>query len=83
MVTCATMSVSQSCNVSVGQITDMDVVTNACAIGGVVVVAINVQGLTPPYGHLRQEGHEVVGNALRVFAHLTTGMRTHRIEIAQ
>ncbi len=50
---------------------------------GAPTVAEDEQLLALAYRHLGKQGEEVVGDALRVFAHDTAGMRTCRVEVAK
>ena len=50
------------------QITDMDVIAHPCAIRCVVIVAKHIQVRPLACGHLGHVGHQVIGNAARVFA---------------
>ena len=68
---------------ALGQVHHMNVVAHAGAVGRGVVVAKNAQKLPFAYGHLRDEGHEVVGNAIGVLAHGAANVRAHRVEVAQ
>ena len=68
---------------SLCQINDMDVVTHARAVVRGVVVTPDIEIFAPPHSHLRHIGHQVVGNALWVFADQAAFVRTNGIEIAQ
>ena len=72
-----------SAHVSFGEVDDIDVVANTGAVGGVVVVTEDAEFLADADGSLREEGDEVLGNAV---GHLTNnggGMGTNGVEIAQ
>ena len=58
-------------HVAVGQIHDVNVIAHAGAIFGGIIVTKNRQGIATPYGNLRDIRHQVVRNALRIFAHIT------------
>ena len=60
--------VAQGGDVAFGQVHDVNVVAHAGAVFGGVVVAEDVDVCSPADGHLADVGHQVVGNALRVFA---------------
>ena len=75
--------VPQRRHVALGQVADVDVVAHAGAVGGVVVVAEDLQLRAPAHGHLRHVGHQVVGRAARVFADQAAFVRAHRVEVAQ
>ena len=61
----------------------MNVVAYAGAVMGRVVVTKHLKLGQPANGHLGDIRHQVVGNAVRIFADAPRGMRPHRIEIAQ
>src|SRR5574343_98653 len=77
------LQVAQRRQVALGQIDHMDVVTHPGAIGCGVVIAEDAEELTLAHGHLGDEGHQVVGDAIGVFADQTTLVRAHRVEVAQ
>ncbi|MNL69305.1 hypothetical protein D3C87_1941520 [compost metagenome] len=56
---------------SVGQIHNVNVITHARAVFGWVIIAKDRQRITTPHGNLRDVRHQVIRNALRVFAHIT------------
>ena len=66
-----------------GEINDMNVITNAGAIGGRVIAAKDAEFRPTTDRHLRDERHQIIGNALRVFADQTALMRPDRVEITQ
>ena len=70
-------------DVAVGKVHDVNVVTYAGAVFGWVVVAKYRQRFTAPDRDLRDIRHQVVRNALRVFAHIARWMGANRIEVAQ
>ena len=55
-------------DVAGGEVLDVDVVAHAGAVGGVVVVAEDLQLVAPADRHLGDVGHQVVGDAGRVLA---------------
>ncbi len=65
------------------QIDHMDVTPHAAAIGGEPVAAEHLHLLAPAHGHLADEGEQVVGDAVGVFADAATGMGSHRVEVTQ
>ncbi len=68
---------------ALGQIADMDVVAHAGAVRGVVVIAKDLQFGASAHGHLGHIGHQIVGDAARVFADQAALMRAHGVEVAQ
>ncbi len=73
----------QRFDVSQGQIDNMDVIPQAGAIRGVVVIAVNSQLRTHPDRHLGDIRQQVEGHTPGVFADTSAGMGTHRVEVAQ
>ena len=71
------------CHVTTSQIHHVDVVADAGAIGRGIVVAEHAQLLAAADGHLRDVGHEVVGDTLGIFADLAADVCAHGIEVAQ
>lgn len=69
--------------VALGEVDHVDVVAHASAVGRGVVAAPDAQALAPAGGDLGDEGHEVVGDALRVFADQAAGVGADGVEIAQ
>ena len=65
------------------QVADVDVVAHARAVGGVVVVAKDVDGLALADGGLSHVGNQVVGDALGVLAHEPGGVGADGVEVAQ
>ena len=61
----------------------MDVVAYAGAVVGVIVVAEDAEFLTLAYGHLGDVGHEVVGDAVGVFADGAALVCTDGVEVAE
>ncbi|MNP34809.1 hypothetical protein D3C76_1281160 [compost metagenome] len=57
-------------HVTVGEIHHMNVVANAGAVRGRVVVAEHRQRITTAYCHLGNVRHQVIGDTLRIFAHI-------------
>ena len=66
-----------------GQVHDVNVVAHAGAVFGGIVFSEDVNVCAPADGHLADVRHQVVGNALRVFADQPAGMRADGIEVAQ
>mmetsp|Transcript_1210 Transcript_1210/g.2838 ORF Transcript_1210/g.2838 Transcript_1210/m.2838 type:complete len:388 (+) Transcript_1210:157-1320(+) len=66
-----------------GQVDDVDVVTHARAVVGGVVIPEDGELGPDASGHLLDEGHEVVGDALGVLAHESRGVGAHGVEVAQ
>ena len=65
------------------QVDDVDVVAHAGAVRGGVVVAEHPQPRQLPDRDLRDEGQQVVRDAVRVLADPAAGVRAHRVEVAQ
>ena len=65
------------------QIDHVDIIAHAGAVGRGVIVAEHVQAVQLADGDLRDIGHEVVGDAVRVLADQTALMRADGVEIAQ
>ena len=61
----------------------MDVVSDARAVLGGVVVAENAHARQAPRGHTRHVGQEVIGNAVRIFTDQARSVRADRVEVAQ
>ena len=79
----AVRDVVQGGEVPVGEVNHVDVVAQAGAVRGGVVVAEHHQLFAAADGHLGDEGHQVVGDALRVFADPAGRVGAHRVEVAQ
>ena len=69
--------------VAPGEVDDVDVVADAGAVGGVVVVAEDLQLLPAADGHLGDERHQVVRDALRVLTDAPGPVGAHGVEVAQ
>ena len=74
---------AQGAQMAFGQVHHVDVVAHAGAVGRGVVVAKHGQLGQLAYGHLRDVGQQVVGNAVRVFADQAAFMGAHGVEVAQ
>ena len=61
----------------------MDIVAHAGAVMRGVVTAEHRELRPLAHRHLRDEGHEVVGDAARILADAARGMSAHRVEVAQ
>ena len=70
-------------DMGLGEVHDVDEVTQAGAVGGGIVVAEDGQALTLADGGLGDEGDEVVGNAAREFADEGARVRADGVEVAQ
>lgn len=70
-------------DVSDSDVDNVNVVPDSGTVHRVVVLAIHGQLLPPSYGHLSDERHQVVGDALRVFADLTAGVRPDGVEVTK
>ena len=77
------LEVIQCRDMTLGQIHDMNVVTHACAVWCVVVLAVHAQFTQLAHRDLRDEGHQVVGDAVGILTNQTRRMRTHGVEITQ
>ena len=65
------------------EIDNMNVIAYARAIDCRPVATEDAQPFASADRHLRDEGHQIVGHALRILADASARMRTHRIEITQ
>ena len=65
------------------QIDDVDVVTHAGAVRGVIVVAEDGQLLAAADGDLRDVGHQIVRNAVRILTDQAGFVRADGVEVAQ
>ena len=63
-----TAQLSERGQVPQGQVHYVDVVAHARPIGRIVVAAEHRQLLAPPHADLCDEGHEIIGNTLRVLS---------------
>ncbi len=70
-------------DVAAGQVDDVDVVADAGAVGGVVVVVEDAQLLKLADGDLGDVGHQVVGDAGGVLAHGAALVGADGVEVAQ
>ncbi|KAG1648410.1 hypothetical protein GQR58_029859 [Nymphon striatum] len=70
-------------DVAIGQIAHVDVVADGRAVGGVVVVAEDLERVAAANGDLHDERHEVVWFADRVFADQAARVGADRVEVAQ
>ena len=66
-----------------GQVHDMYVVSDACAVWGGIVIAKDIQCLALTRRHLCDVWHQIVRHAVWVLAYQPTFMGAHWIEIAQ
>ena len=73
----------QSAEVSLGQIHHVDVVADTRAVGGIVVVAEDVEEGTAARSHLGDVGEQVIGDALGILTHETRLVGAHGVEVAQ
>ena len=67
--------------VALGKVHDVDVVPDAGAVGGGIVVAEDDQLLPDAAGRLGDEGHQVVGDAVGRLADAARGMGPHGVEV--
>ena len=70
-------------DVSGGKVDDMNIVAHAGAIGGGIVVAEDAQLGPFADGHLCDVRHEVVWDAVGVFADAAAGVCAYGVEVAQ
>ena len=73
----------QSGHVAQGQVYHMDVVPDAGAVGGGVVIAVDMELFQLAHGHLSDVGHQVVGDAVGVLADEAAFMGTDGVEVPQ
>ena len=73
----------EGCDMTAGQVDDMDVVADAGSVMGGVVVAENTELGTLADGDLCDVWHEVVGDAVGVFSHEAAGVGSDGVEIAK
>ena len=66
-----------------GEVANVDVVANASTVWGIVIVAKNAEFLADADCGLRDVGHEVVRNTVRVFANASARMSSNRVEVAE
>ena len=66
-----------------GQVHDMYVVSDACAVWRGIVIAKDIQCLALTRSHLGDVGHQIVRHAVWVLADQPTFVGAHRVEIAQ
>ena len=66
-----------------GEVGYVDVVAEACAVGGGVVVAEDAEALALANGGLGYEGDQIVGHAAGKFADEGAGMRSDGVEVAE
>ena len=69
--------------VALGQVHHMDVVPDAGAVGGGIVVAEDAQLLPAANGHLGDVGHQVVGDASGILTHQAGLVSADGVEVAQ
>src|SRR5699024_3193946 len=70
-------------HMAAGQVHHMDVVPHAGAVGGVIVVAVDMDLFQLARRHLGDVGHQVVGDAVGVFADQAGRMGPDGVEVAQ
>ena len=66
-----------------GQVDDMHIIAHAGAVGGIVIVAEHRQFGQPARGDATDEGHQIIGDAVRILADQRAVVRTDRVEISQ
>lgn len=74
---------AQGGDVTFGQIADMDVVADARSVPSRIIVAEDGEFLQPPDRNLCDIRHEVVGDAVGIFAHQTGFMCTDGVEVPE
>ena len=77
------LKLSQRRHVALGQVHHMNIIPDAGAVGGIVVVAIDVELFQLAHRHLGDIGHQVVGDAVGVLADQAALMGADGIEIPQ
>lgn len=70
-------------DMSLGDVDDVDIVADAGAVGGVVVVAKDAEFFADTHSGLCEEGDEVLWYSVGEFSYLGRGMSAHGIEIAE
>ena len=75
--------VAQGGQVAAGQVHHVDVIPDAGAVGGGIVIAENMELLQPPGGHAGHVGQQVVGNALGQLTDEAGGVGADGVEVAQ
>ena len=68
-------------NMAQGQVYHMEIIPNAGAVGGGIVIAVDGQMIPLTDGNLGDIGHQVVGNAVGCFADQARGMGANGIEV--
>ena len=63
------------------QIHHMDIITHACAIGSIIVIAKNAQFSALSYCHLSHIRHQVVRNAVGILTYKTALVSTYRVKV--
>ena len=69
--------------VACGEVAYVDVVADSGAVRGVVVIAEYTEFLAEADCGLRDVGHEIVRNSVRVFADTSARVRANRVEVAE
>lgn len=77
------VEVVQGSDVSLCEIENVDVVTDASAVWRIVVITEDEELLSLARGDLCEQGKEVEGNTLGVFAHEAGGVGTSGVEVAK
>ena len=75
--------VFQSADVTLCKVNNVDVVSYAGAVGGVVVISENTEELSLAHSHLLDVGEEVVGYAVGILAYKAAAVSADRIEISK
>ena len=80
---CVRFRIAERGKMPFGKVHDVDVVAHAGAVGGIVGVAEDGQLLELADRDLRDIGHEVIRNTVRIFTDQTGFMRADRVKIAK
>ena len=75
--------VADSRHVTLGQVYHMDIVPDAGAVVGVIVIAEYAQSFPSAHGHLGDIGHQIVGNALGILTDEAAVMGADGIKVPQ
>ena len=70
-------------DMTIGEVHNMDVITNSCSVVSIIVIAKNTKLLTDADGGLCDIWHQVVGNAVGVLTNQTRLVGTDGVEVAQ
>ena len=77
------LRIADRAQMALGQIDDVDIIAHAGTVRGVVVVAEDGQPFAAADGDLRDVGHQIVGNAVRVFSDQAGFVRADGVKVAE